>query len=58
MIALKDLYARHPEGINSANFARVSNKKSIGGIIVLVLVAVGVWMMLPELRRYLRLERM
>jgi hypothetical protein len=31
---------------------------SIGGIVLLVLVGLGVYWILPEIRRYLRIERM
>ena len=58
MLALKDLYSRHPDTRDQATSVLMTNKKSIGGIVVLVLVALGIWMLLPELRRYLRLERM
>jgi hypothetical protein len=33
-------------------------KQSAAGIVVLLLVAAGIYWMLPEIRRYIRLERM
>ncbi|MDB5173554.1 MAG: hypothetical protein JWO87_3282 [Phycisphaerales bacterium] len=33
-------------------------RKMTGGLIALILVALGVYWMLPEIRRYLRIERM
>ena len=60
MLALRDLYSRHhPDAMEEARYAMMHpTKKSLGGIILLVLVAAGIYWMLPEIRRYLRIERM
>jgi len=59
MLALRDLYSRQPSTIDEATHALLRpTKKSLGGIILLVLVALGIYWMLPEIRRYIRLERM
>jgi exosortase/archaeosortase len=34
------------------------SQKSAAGIIVLLLIALGIYFMLPEIRRYIRRERM
>ena len=54
MLALRDLYTRHPQETS----VFLTKKTSIGGIILLVLVALGIYWMMPELRRYIRMERM
>jgi hypothetical protein len=59
MLALRDLYSRQPSTVDEATHALLHpTKKSLGGIILLVLVALGLFWMLPEIRRYLRIERM
>jgi hypothetical protein len=59
MLALSDLYPRHSSSMHEATHTLMhAHKKSIGGIIVLLLVAAGIFWMLPEIRRYIRLERM
>jgi len=60
MLALRDMHSRHPDSImaGAADALMHPNKKSAAGLIVLVLVALGLYFMLPEIRRYLRLERM
>ena len=59
MLALKSLYTRHPDTRQHASDAMMyPTKQSAAGIVVLLLVAAGIYWMLPEIRRYIRLERM
>ena len=60
MLALRDIHARHPDSImaEATHALMHPTKKSATGIIVVLLVALGIYWMLPEIRRYLRLERM
>ena len=59
MLALKELYSRHPDARHeSAEPLMRPTKKAAAGLIVLLLVAAGIYWMLPELRRHIRLERM
>jgi len=59
MLALRDLYSRHPATSHDTAYALLHpSKKSATSIIVLLLVALGIYWALPEIRRYIRLERM
>jgi hypothetical protein len=60
MLTLRDLHAHYPDSMRADATHALTHptKKSAAGIIVLLLVAVGLYYMLPEIRRYIRLERM
>jgi hypothetical protein len=57
MSMLRDMVRSHlPERESEHLLAKRS--ASIGGIVLLVLIGAGIYWILPEIRRYLRIERM
>lgn len=57
MVTMKELVrSAMPEHHSEHTLAKRS--AGIGGIVLLVLVGLGIYWILPEIRRYLRIERM
>jgi hypothetical protein len=63
MLAIRDSFSRqmgrHRGAMEQASESHMlPGRKSAAGIITLLLLAVGLYYVFPEIRRYLRLERM
>ncbi|HEX4124914.1 MAG TPA: hypothetical protein VHY37_09340 [Tepidisphaeraceae bacterium] len=57
MVALKDL-VRSALPHHEQEHTVAKRSAGIGGIVLLVLVGLGIYWILPEIRRYIRIERM
>jgi hypothetical protein len=57
MVMLRDLVrSALPE--RESEHTALKRTAGVGGIVLLVLVGLGIYFILPEIRRYLRIERM
>ncbi|HWB54201.1 MAG TPA: hypothetical protein VG722_08410 [Tepidisphaeraceae bacterium] len=59
MVALREM-ARHPLEQAAKPAVRQAVKRPFwaGGIFIMIVTAIGVYWLFPEIRRYLRIERM
>jgi hypothetical protein len=58
MVALKDMVRRTSNALSEPEHEFPTKSISAAGIVLVVIAALGVYWLLPEIRRYLRIERM